>query len=136
MKKSIKQLKKKADAEFSKYIRYRDGYKDTDGVWRGGCITCGVVKPLTQQQNGHFVSRGANVLRYDEENCNLQCVACNMFKQGEQFEYSKQIELKYGDGTAEKLHNQRHDRHKLTIDELEDIIKTSKEEVAKFIENA
>lgn len=119
--KNVAQLKKKADQVFSKYIRYRDG-KQVSGEWVTQCITCSVVKPVPQMQAGHFVSRACNLLRYDEENVNSQCVSCNMFKGGEQYQYAKNIDLKYGDGTAEKLHNQRHIAHKLTVSELEQII--------------
>lgn len=77
-------------------------------------------------QNGHFVSRRVNVLRYDEENCNAQCMGCNVMKHGDLYEYAKKLDDKYGDGTAEKLHAQRLTTHKLTIDELEQIIHDAK----------
>jgi hypothetical protein len=50
-----------------------------------------------------------------------------MFKGGDQYEYAKQLDLKYGNGTAEKLHEQRNQTHKLTITELEQIIEDAKE---------
>jgi hypothetical protein len=123
--KSVSQLKKDADKHFSIYVRMRDS--DERGI--GDCITCGVKKHWKTQQCGHFVSRKTNTLRYDEENCNLQCIGCNMFKAGEQYLYSKAIDLKYGDGTAERLHNQRFDTHKFTREELEEIIHDSKEQI-------
>lgn len=124
-------LKKRADAIFSKYIRYRDSTKRPDGYY-ATCITCGVEKPVKEIQNGHFVSRSCTKLRYDEQNCNAQCVSCNMFKGGEQYLYSKAIDMKYGDGTAEKLHSQRHISHKLTVTELEQIIKDATEQVKEY----
>jgi hypothetical protein len=54
-----------------------------------------------------------------------------MFKGGEQYEYARQLDLKYGDGTAEKLHNQRHINHKLTITELEQIIADAQEYITQ-----
>jgi hypothetical protein len=127
--KEITKLKKQADSEFSKYIRHRDG-KKINGEFFTECITCGVWKPLKQMQNGHFVSRACNKLRYDEENCNGQCYSCNVMKHGDQYEYAKQIDLKYGEGTAEALHSKRHITHKLTKDELEGIIRESKDYIA------
>jgi hypothetical protein len=124
--KELSKLKKRADTIWSKYIRYRDG-EVKNGEWQSLCITCQQWKPLKSMQCGHFVSRTCNLLRYDEENTNAQCVGCNMFKGGEQYEYARQLDLKYGDGTAEKLHNQRHINHKLTITELEQIINEAKE---------
>lgn len=124
--KNVASLKKQADKIFSRYVRLRDG-KKINNEWHTECITCGAWKPIAQMQAGHFVSRSCNLLRYNEENVNAQCVGCNMFKGGEQYIYGKNLDLKYGDGTAEKLHNQRRQTHKLTIDELEQIIKDAKE---------
>ena len=83
-------------------------------------------------QNGHFVSRSCNLLRYDEQNCNAQCVGCNMFKGGEQYIYGKQIDFKYGTGTAEEMHNQRHQTKKFTITELEDLITYYKDRIKEY----
>ena len=123
----IAKLKKLADAEFSKYIRQRDS---VNGVAQ--CITCGVSKPIAQMQNGHFVSRRVSLLRYDEENCNAQCVGCNMFKHGDLFTYAQNLDLKYGDGTAKKLHYQRFTTHKFTADELNQVIHDAKVSI-KFL---
>ena len=123
----IAKLKKLADAEFSKYIRQRDS---VNGVAQ--CITCGVSKPIAQMQNGHFVSRRVSLLRYDEENCNAQCVGCNMFKHGDLFTYAQNLDLKYGDGTAKKLHYQRFTTHKFTSGELLAIIEECKERIKEY----
>lgn len=125
---SVAVLKKKADKYFSTYVRYRDGVC-RNGEWFCTCITCGVEKPLKQMQAGHFISRRINKLRFDEENVNAQCVGCNMYKQGEQYLYSKALDLKYGSGTSDKLNAQRHLTHKLTIGELEQIIHDAKEQI-------
>jgi len=135
-KNGVAQLKKKADSAFSQYVRYRDGwYNPTLGIWECECITCSVVKPLKETQAGHFVSRGKNILRYDELNVNAQCIGCNMFKAGEQYLYSKALDLKYGEGTAESLMQQRFTTHKLTIPELEQIIEDSKAYVKEALAN-
>lgn len=126
-KKGVAQLKKKADAVFSKYIRLRDS---KDGI--AECITCGTRKPISQMQNGHFVTRSASALRYDEMNCNAQCVGCNMFKSGEQYLYSKALDMKYGDGTAESLMSRRHELKKWTVAELEEIIKNANEYIREM----
>ena len=121
-KQTIASLKKKADASYSQYVRYRDG-EFKRGEWLVECITCEVEKPLKQMQAGHFVSRRVNKLRFDELNVNAQCVGCNMYKQGEQYLYAKNLDAKYGDGTADALMAKRHDTHKFTIPELEEIIR-------------
>lgn len=117
MSKELTKLKAKADKVFSQYIRLRDS---KDGI--AECITCGTRKPIKLMQNGHFVTRSASALRFDELNCNAQCTGCNMFKAGEQYLYSKALDLKYGDGTAESLMARRHETKKWTIPELQKII--------------
>lgn len=57
-----------------------------------------------------------------------------MFKGGEQYEYARQLDMKYGDGTAEKLHNQRRQTHKLTVTELEQIIADAQEYIKELEE--
>lgn len=123
----VASLKKKADTEFSKYVRLRDS--DENGI--AECITCNAKVHWKKIQNGHFVSRKASTLRYDDENCNAQCVGCNVFKYGEQFLYAKAIDLKYGDGKADELMSRRNETHKFTIQELEEIIHDAKEQ-SKF----
>ena len=129
----IRKLKKKADNWYSKYIRYRDG-QVKNGEWQTECITCGVWKPIKEMQAGHFVSRSCNLLRYNDQNVHSQCQKCNIWHSGEQYEYAKQIDLKYGDGTAESLHNQRRQTHKLTAIELEQIIEDAKEYIKELEE--
>lgn len=130
--KTVAQLKKDADKFFSKYVRYRDG-EPRNGEYIAECITCGVIKPIKQLQAGHFVSRRVNALRFEEENVNAQCTGCNLFKAGEQYLYAKNLDLKYGDGKAEELMSRRHETHRFTKEELEEIIHDSKEQI-KFYE--
>jgi archaeosine-15-forming tRNA-guanine transglycosylase len=55
-----------------------------------------------------------------------------VFKYGEQYLCSKALDLKYGDGKAEELHNRRHETHKFSTGELEQIIHDSKEQIAWY----
>ena len=127
-KQTVATLKKKADKYFSQYVRYRDG-EFKRGDWLVECITCGIEKPLKEMQAGHFVSRRVNELRFEEMNVNAQCIGCNMFKQGEQYLYSKNLDAKYGDGTADALMAKRHLTHKFTVTELEEIIQDAKTQI-------
>ena len=98
--KSISKLKKELDKWFSLYIRLRDS--NEYGMVQ--CFTCGCVKHYKKgMQCGHFQSRSHLATRFDEENCQPQCVACNMFKQGEQYKFALHLDSKYGEGTAEEL---------------------------------
>ena len=97
---SISKLKKELDKWFSLYIRLRDA--NDFGLVQ--CFTCGVVKPYNKgMQCGHFQSRSHLSTRFDEVNCQPQCVGCNMFKQGEQYKFALNIDAKYGEGTAQEL---------------------------------
>lgn len=91
--KNIKLAKAKADKYFAAFIRSRD--KDNP------CITCG--KYTSEKDCGHFISRRFEAVRFDEKNAHGQCLKCNRFEYGNQFEHGKQIDLIYGEGTADHL---------------------------------
>jgi hypothetical protein len=97
--KSISKLKKELDKWFSLYIRIRES---EEGLVQ--CFTCNKVSHYKKgMQNGHFQSRKHLATRWDEENCQVQCVGCNMFKAGEQYKFAINLDAKYGEGKAEEL---------------------------------
>jgi len=99
--KSISKLKKELDKFFSLFIRLRDA-TDHEGLCQ--CITCGKVSHYKKGiQNGHFQSRRFMATRYDEQNCSSQCIACNLYRGGEQYRFALAIDSKYGEGTAQEL---------------------------------
>lgn len=74
---SKSKLVEKLDEVFSKYIRVKYSKK---GYCQ--CISCGKHLHWKQIQNGHYMSRRYFSTRWSEDNCRPQCVACNMFNQG------------------------------------------------------
>jgi hypothetical protein len=99
MKKTVSKLKKELDSWFSKYIRLREA---TDmGVAQ--CFTCGKIDHYKKLQNGHFQSRRHHNTRWDEKNCQVQCVKCNLFLQGMQWQFGLKLDSNDGLGTAEEL---------------------------------
>jgi len=90
--KTLKQAKAKADKYFSKYIRLRDYNKP--------CVTCG---SRDKKDCGHFLSRRFESVRFDEKNAHGQCLKCNRFEYGNQYEHSLKVDEFYGEGTAEEL---------------------------------
>lgn len=88
--------KAKADRYFSEYIRERDS---KNGV--AICCTCG--KRVTEFDCGHFISRAQEATRFDPENAHAQCLSCNRFKHGRQYEHSQHIERLYGEGKAREI---------------------------------
>ena len=100
MKKTVSKLKKELDKWFSLYIRLRSS--NEFGYCQ--CFTCGIVRDYKEgMQNGHFQSRKHLSTRFDEENCQVQCVKCNVYAWGEQYKFSLALNGKYGEGKAEEL---------------------------------
>ena len=98
--KTISKLKKELDKYFSLFIRLRDA--TAEGVVQ--CFTCSRISHYKSgMQNGHFQSRRHHSTRWDETNCQVQCIKCNMYEQGEQFKFGMALEGKYGEGTSEEL---------------------------------
>lgn len=71
-------LKAKLDTQFSLFIRARDAMPSGYAP----CISCGKIHFWRDLQCGHYMSRRYMSTRFDEDNCHAQCVACNMFNQG------------------------------------------------------
>jgi len=117
------QVVKKLDSVFSEFIRKRD--MDSKGF--NTCFTCGKVAHWKELQCGHFQSRKHYATRWDEQNCQVQCVGCNMFKQGEQFKFGVNLDKKYGVGVAETLEKIARFTIKFSTKELEEKITYYKE---------
>ena len=112
---------KKLDAIFSQYIRKKNAVNEI-----ATCFTCGKKDHWKKLQNGHFQSRKHYSTRWDEINCQVQCAGCNVFKYGEQYKFSVNLDAKYGEGTAERLSIKAQQIIKLSNFEIEDMIKRYK----------
>jgi len=95
-----KKLIKKLDTVFSQYIRRRTA--DHKGIVE--CYTCGKKDHWKKMQCGHFQSRKYYSTRWNEDNCQVQCVGCNMFKSGEQYKFGLKLNMQYGENKAENLY--------------------------------
>jgi hypothetical protein len=122
---TISKLKKKLDVLFSQYIRRRNA----DHLGRVKCFTCGVEKHWKEQQAGHFQSRSHHSTRWDEVNVQVQCVKCNMFRQGEQYKFGLYLDDRFGDGTAEELENRAKTIVKLNRVDYEEAIERYKQKI-------
>jgi len=108
---------KKLDAVFSQYIRLRESVNEVST-----CFTCGKEDHWKKLQNGHFMSRKHYSTRWDEINCQVQCAGCNVFKYGEQYKFSIELDQKYGSGTADEMLQQSKQIVKYSTMDLEDLI--------------
>lgn len=82
---------------FNTYIRLRDIKKP--------CISCGKpADPNEKRDAGHFKPAGSKPqLRFDEDNCHSQCVACNRDKHGNIHGYRPRLILRIGKKRVERL---------------------------------
>ena len=112
-----KKLVEKLDKVFSIYIRLREAKNEI-----AECFTCGKQDHYKKLQNGHFQSRKHYSTRWDEINCQVQCAGCNVFRYGEQYKFSVNLDLKYGKGTAEAMHLKSNQTVKLDNYDLEVLI--------------
>lgn len=124
MKKKLSRSKivKKLDAIFSKYIRKKNSVHG-----KATCFTCGKVDEWKYLQCGHFQSRRHYATRWDEKNCQVQCSGCNLFKHGEQYKFSLELNKKYGSTTANDLHIKSQTEVKFSTNDLLEMIKKYKE---------
>lgn len=126
---SVSALKKKADAIFSLYIRTKYADPHTGLV---ACVTCGTLHPIKEIQNGHYISRGNNWLRYDERNCHPQDYSCNIARKGNYPAYAAFIVRTYGVDRLEELHQESKALYQWKPHLLEEIISEYTEKLKKL----
>ena len=114
---SRSKLVKKLDAVFSQYIRLKDS---VDGY--ATCFTCGKKDHWKKLQNGHFQSRKHYATRWDEQNCQVQCAGCNVFRYGEQFLFAKYLDERFYAGLSDELYFKSKQIVKYSNSEIEDMI--------------
>lgn len=108
----------KLDKVFSKYIRLRDCM--VGGYTR--CISCGRLLPFEQMDCGHYFSRTHMATRYDEDNCNSECRACNRFAADHLIGYRNNLIRKIGEKRVALLEVKAHQSSKLSDFDLQAMI--------------
>ena len=116
-KKTRSQVVKLLDKVFSEFIRRRYAKNDIST-----CVTCGKSDHWKKLQNGHFQSRKHYSTRWDEDNCQVQCSGCNVFRWGEQYKFSQWLNDNKGKGTAERLADKARGVIKYSTYDLEQMI--------------
>jgi len=114
---SRSKLVKKLDTVFSQYIRLKDADNEI-----ATCFTCGKKEHWKKLQNGHFQSRKHYATRWDEQNCQVQCAGCNVFRYGEQFLFAKYLDERFYAGLSDELYIKSKQIVKFTNSEIEDMI--------------
>ena len=124
---SRSKIVKKLDTIFSQYIR-----KKNSDHGKSQCFTCGKIDDWQKLQNGHFQSRRHYSTRWDEDNCQVQCIKCNIFLYGSQYKFGLELNKKFGSGTAEDLHIKAQKQVKFQNYELLEMIKLYEEKFNKL----
>jgi len=114
---SRSKLVKKLDAVFSQYIRLKDSVDEI-----ATCFTCGKKDHWKKLQNGHFQSRKHYATRWDEQNCQVQCAGCNVFRYGEQFLFAKYLDERFYAGLSDELYFKSKQIVKFSNIEIEEMI--------------
>jgi hypothetical protein len=107
----------KLDKVFSEYIRRRYAKNDI-----ATCVTCDKKDHWKKLQAGHFMSRKHYATRWDEDNVEVQCRACNVFRYGEQYLFAKHL----GTKKADMLLQKSRETVKFSDFEIQDMIETYK----------
>lgn len=110
-------LIKKLDKVFSLYIRNK--YAKDEMV---KCFTCDVWKHIKEMHCGHFISRVYYSLRWDEDNCRPQCPSCNLYHQGQQYEFGRRLEKEIGLGRIEQMMEIKSHPARFSIADYQDMI--------------
>ncbi len=112
--KTLSDWLKEAQTEFNKFIRLRDA--------GNLCISC--QKPPKKKNAGHYRSVGAAPeLRFEEDNCHLQCEHCNNHKSGNAVDYRINLVNKIGLERVEWLEGP-HEPKRYRIEDAKEIKKT------------
>jgi 5-methylcytosine-specific restriction endonuclease McrA len=120
---SRKTIVNNLDKVFSEYIRRRYA---KNGI--AECVTCGKKDHWKNLQAGHFMSRKHYATRWDEDNVEVQCMACNVYRYGEQYLFAKHL----GEEKADELLAKSRTMVKLKDWELQDMIEIYKKKLLEL----
>ena len=123
-------LIKELDKWFSYYVRLKNS--DKNGYCR--CISCGKIFFWKDIQNGHYMSRRYMSTRFAEDNCRPQCVACNIFNQGNIQMYRRALVRSIGEQRVDLIEvRARQESRNWSLFELKQMIAYYKKEVDRLL---
>ena len=108
------------------YIRLRDAELN--------CISCNHdFKKGRQRHSGHYIPRSrSSLLRFNEDNLNVQCNICNDHLSGNVKEYRDGLILKIGLERVEYLEKNKTALRKWTVEELQEVITTYRAKIKEM----
>jgi hypothetical protein len=118
-----------ADMYFSRYIRLKHS---EDG--KCTCYTCGAIKGIKEVDNGHFIKREHQAVRYHKNNCRPQCKTCNgdIKHNGKQLEFRENLILEIGLAEVEELERLGRSTFKTNAKYFRDIADEYREKVKRI----
>ena len=129
-KESIRKVKARVWALFSRCIRRRDCLATTGSLEYGECVTCDNQFEFNDLQAGHFVPKHSGNY-FSKRGVHAQCKICNLYGRdgqaaGMPHEYRRQMVKLYGEDVTLELEGEARQIKKYTIKglkELEEILK-------------
>ena len=103
----------------------RKSHADKNGLVY--CYTCGIRKPYTEIDCGHYRSRRHIQTRFDLNNLKPQCIACNRYKHGNLEIYRQKLVRELGEEKVREIETRP--STKITELELEQLIKERKQAI-------
>jgi len=116
-KKSVSQLKRKADILFSKWIRQRNV---CEAKWQAG------YRCSSQLQCAHIFTRARNATRYDKLNALSLCSGHHRYFHQYPIEFTQFVSKHLTAGVLHDLQLKSRSYKSFTVDELQKLIKTLK----------
>ena len=122
---SITKLITILDNEFSMFIRHQYGVYTS-------CCTCGASAGWKSFDCGHYMPRDNMATRFDERNCEPQCVVCNRVNDGEDKRFRAFLVEKHGETVVLEVEALAKTRKDLSRNDLLDMIKFYRQENKKL----
>ena len=97
-KKTYQQLINLLDKEVSIYVRNKAAVNG----WCF-CYTCGIMRPVSDMDAGHYISRRYYATRYELDNIRPQCSGCNKFRGGEPVKFRMRLVEEIGEERVRRL---------------------------------
>ena len=116
-----------AQKSFNSYVRERDRGKL--------CISCNKLLNAKFDAGHCFPAGHYPNIRFDEDNVHGQCVECNQHKHGNQAEYLLRLPARIGQEKVDELVKRKDESNKLSIPELQELVKEYKEKRKKLLES-
>jgi hypothetical protein len=102
------------------FVRLRDKHKP--------CVSCGRTD-VEEFHAGHYISSTNSFLRFNELNIHKQCSYCNTHLRGNLIPYRQELIKRIGLNEVEKLESEVKKEYKISVPEIQELIKTFKEKI-------